>query len=148
MFEIPINKLNPKDFSKYFVMLIWALSLFMPGYFYIYLTDKNLLNASSNLVLILTSIMYSLPILIIWLAVFLYIEKSRKYKVYNCIAGTAFATLFFSYSFIVIKYLGWFKTILGFEIKDIYLFYSVHLIFILVALFDRKNLASSKGNKK
>lgn len=141
MILIDLEKINLKNIPKYFTISIFILALILPGYGFIFITNQELLIKLAPTQLILTILLYSLPVFLFWM-----IEERISHKkdddwdIVIAIQQASIKTLFYFYAFIIIYQVNFKK------IKAEYLFYGIMFIFCLTDMIDSKIKNKQKSN--
>jgi len=126
-----------KDLDRYLILILCILAFFMPGYMFLFITDSTFIKSASDTVIILTSILYTLPIFIVWLIVVYFIEKNDlKRKPSFLIPGASIYTLGYSFLFPLFYISPFFNKLCGMQNGKLILFYLVHFLLIAIHLFS------------
>jgi hypothetical protein len=157
--------LNEVDFNKipkYFTISAFILALIMPGFGFLYITNQNLLLRLQPIQLILTLLLYSLPIFMFWVVERITLAGKKTYKIIHVIQDASLSTLLYFYGFIIIyqvymvkfNYIvkGSSQTFSMPQTKAEYIFYGITAICLLYDFIDSKfihkqNSITTKKNK-
>ena len=136
MLSITLPKLKSKDFPKYIAIALFGLSLILPGFGYIYISNVELLLNLKTQTLILLSIFHSLPIFLIWL--FESLINHEKRKIPDVVLNASLKAIGYFYIFALSYH---FIAALGLDTinsKPIYLLYGIMLIAFFLDCIDSR----------
>ncbi len=122
-----------KDLPQHITILAIVLSLLLPGYGFLYVTNQDVLIHFESIQLILALILYSLPTFLLW-TIEAIISYGKEKELLFLIQVASIKTLFYSCFFFIILYQ--FSCI--FPYKAEYLFYGSTILLVLLDIIDSK----------
>lgn len=146
MISLQFNNLKGKELFSYILLLS---ALFLPGFMFLYLTNIELFNTLEATKLIILSIVYSLPLIFIWLIDSIYgennlLKKGEKQTKELTLIDAGLKTALSGYIFILALYL---KLNMYLNYPDAVIFYGLPIFLTIVDIID-KIINNIKKRKK